>query len=229
MPLKRSIIRCLSLLFAPLTLLFLADPVFSAVGYVTDVFQIPLRTGPSTEHRISAMPGSGQTVEILDSQGDWSRVRVVGENEKEGWVLSRYLITRQPWEMQTKVLKEENNTLRQKLISSENKLSDILRQRDDLTKRTESEGKAFQGLQKDYDSLRKGAEDYLKVKSLYEQAEQKLRQVSSQLDEIGAENRQLRASEKTRWLATGALVLLCGLIIGITIGKREKRRRSLLA
>jgi SH3 domain protein len=229
MPLKSSVTRCLSLLFVPLALLFVAGPVFSAVGYVTDVFQIPLRTGPSTEHRITAMPGSGQTVQILDSEGDWSRVRVVGENEKEGWVLSRHLITRQPWEMQTKALKEENNALRQKLISSENKLNDLLRQKDDFTKRAESEGKALQGLQKDYDSLKKGAEDYLKVKSRYEQAEQKLREVSGEFDEISAENRQLRGSEKTRWLATGALVLLCGLIIGITIGKREKRRRSLLA
>ena len=228
--LKNSAMRCLSILLVPLALLlFSANPVFAAVGYVTDIFQIPLRTGASAEHRIIGMPSSGQAMEVLGSEGDWSHVRLLGESDKEGWVLSRYIITRQPWEMQAKALKEENSALRQKTASLESKLGEALRQKEDLTKRADSETKAFHGLQQDYDSLKKGAENYLKLRTTHEEAAKKLAQVEKELGEMTLENRQLRSSEKTRWLATGAIVLLAGLIIGITIGKREKRRRSLYA
>jgi SH3 domain protein len=220
------------LLFLPvgmLSLFLAAEPAFSAVGYVTDVFQIPLRTGASSEYRIIGMPSSGQGLEVLDSEGDWSHVRLLGESDREGWVPSRYIITRQPWEMQAKALKEENSSLRQKTTSLDNKLKDAIRENEEISKRAESESKALQALQKDFDSLRRGAENYLKLKTMNEEAERKLAQLAKDLDRITAENRQLSSSEKTRWLATGALVLLFGLIIGITIGKREKRRRSLLA
>jgi SH3 domain protein len=228
-PFNSGKMRRYLLLFSTLLLFFSAEPVFSAVGYVTDVSQIPLRTGASSEHRIIAMPSSGQALEILGSEGDWSHVRLVGESEKEGWVLSRHIIARQPWEMQAKALKEENTALRQKTTSLETKLGEVLRQKDDLTKRADSEIKAFHGLQQDYDSLKKGSENYLKLKVVQEEAEKKLTRVEKELDEMTIENRQLRSSERTQWLATGAVVLLTGLIIGITIGKREKRRRSFLA
>ena len=91
------------------------------------------------------------------------------------------------------------------------------------------EAKAFHGLQQDYDSLKKGSENYLKLKVMQEEAEKKLSRVEKELDEMTTENRQLRSSERTRWLAIGAVVLLTGLIIGITVGKREKRRRTFLS
>ena len=229
MPFKSANMRRLFLLFSTLCLFFSAEPVFSAVGYVTDVSQIPLRTGASSEHRIIAMPTSGQALEILGSEGDWSHVRLLGESDKEGWVLTRYIISRQPWEVQAKALKEENTALRQKTASLDTKLGEALRQRDDLTKRADSEAKAFHGLQQDYDSLKKGSENYLKLKVMQEEAEKKLARIEKELDEMTNENRQLRSSERTRWLAVGALVLLTGLIIGITVGKREKRRRTFLS
>ena len=229
MSFKSSTAKFLLFLLSGVCPFFLAQPVFSAVGYVTDVFQIPLRTGASSEHRIIAMPASGQALEILESEGDWSRVRLLGESDKEGWLLSRYIIARQPWEMQAKTLKEENSSLRQKATSLENKLGEAMRQNGELSKKAESEGRALEGLQKDFDSLKKGAENYLKLKAMHEEAEKKLSLVEKDLDEITTENRQLKSSERTRWLATGAGVLLIGLIIGITIGKREKRRRSYLA
>ncbi len=220
--------RYFSLLMVMIGLFLSAEPAFSAVGYITDVFQIPLRTGASTEHRIIGMPSSGQALEILDSEGEWSHVRLLGESDKEGWVPSRYIIARQPWEMQAKALRGENSALRQKAGLLETKLSEAIRQSEELSQRAESESKALRGLQKEFDSLKTGADNYLKLKSRHEEAEKKLARLEKELDETTTANRQLRSSERSRWLAIGAIVLLSGLIIGITIGKREKRRRSLL-
>jgi SH3 domain protein len=67
-------------------------------AYVTDSFEITLRTGPGNENKIIAMLFPGRPLDVLSTQGEWSRVRVL-DSDKEGWVMTRYLVTRLPWEV----------------------------------------------------------------------------------------------------------------------------------
>ncbi|MBW2602141.1 MAG: SH3 domain-containing protein, partial [Deltaproteobacteria bacterium] len=68
---------------------FLAATVaYGETKYVTDVFDVMVRTGPDLSHKIIAMPKSGTQIEILempDEQEDseWANVRL--PNGKEGW------------------------------------------------------------------------------------------------------------------------------------------------
>jgi len=50
---------------------------WAAKAYVTDSFEITLRTGPSNENKIIAMLFSGRPLDVLSTQGEWSRVRVL--------------------------------------------------------------------------------------------------------------------------------------------------------
>ena len=53
-------------------------------------------------------------MEVLDTQGDWTHVRLTGPDrgQKTGWIMSQYLVTRLPWEIQAKTLNEENARLK---------------------------------------------------------------------------------------------------------------------
>lgn len=62
--------------------------------YVSDEFEITLRTGPGNDHKIISMPKSGNAMEILQKGEEWSRVRL--PDGKEGWVLSRYISPTRP-------------------------------------------------------------------------------------------------------------------------------------
>jgi SH3 domain protein len=44
---------------------------------------------------------------------------------------------------------------------------------------------------------------------------------------LSSENDKLRSSERRKWFITGALVLLCGWLIGLVRGKKQRRRRSI--
>ncbi len=160
--------------------------------YVTDSFKVTLRTGPSIENKVIGMLPSGQPVEVLDSDGDWSYVRLLGPGarNKEGWMLSRFLVNRPPWEMQTKSLKEENIQLKEKLSHIEKKLSEAA-DREGVTRH------ALESAQKE-------------------------------VQRFAEENQKLRSSQKNYSFAMGALVLLFGLMIGLVIGRQQKKRRSSL-
>lgn len=102
-----------------LGLSLIAQSSWASKAFVTDSFRISLRRGPSIENKILRFIPSGLPLEVYETQEGWSRVRILKEDEGvlDGWVLSRYLVRRLPWEDQAAVLKEENARLKEKLAT----------------------------------------------------------------------------------------------------------------
>lgn len=195
-------------------------------AYVTDSFEVTLRTGPSNENKITAMLFSGRSLDILSTQGEWSHVRV-SDSDKEGWVLSRYLVTRLPWEVQAKKLQEEMAAMTARLTRLDKESADGSLQRQTLASELKRKTDALGQLSKEHEELKKGAEGYLKLKTLYEASERDLTTARAEINRLSAENEALRSSQQNRWFLSGALVLLCGLLIGGIAGRQQKKKRSL--
>jgi SH3 domain protein len=204
----------------------IAQQGWAAKAYVTDSFEITLRTGPSNENKIIAMLFSGRPLEVLDTRGDWSQVKVLDDG-KEGWVLTRYLVTRPSWEVQAKKLQEDSASLNAKVNRLQKELADESQQRQVVAAELKQKTQELEALSKEYLELKKGAEGYLRLKTIHEASEKDLKAIQGELNKITAENEDLRASERNRWFLSGALVLLCGLLIGGIAGRQQKKRRSL--
>lgn len=58
-------------------------------AFIADDVQLFMHSGPSYEYRISGRIRSGESVEILENQGDYTKVRL--DEGREGWVPSRYI------------------------------------------------------------------------------------------------------------------------------------------
>ena len=176
-------------LFVLLTLVSMAQPSWAYRAFVTDTLRVTFRTGPSTGNKIIATLNWGEPMEVLDSQGDWTHVRLLDPDrgQKTGWIMTQYLVTRLPWEVQATTLNEENIRLKEEIGKIRKQLSEAVLREQSLT--TE---------------LRDNTEALGKLK-----------------------DEKFRSSYRTKWFATGALVLLCGLMIGLVIGRQQKRRSSL--
>jgi SH3 domain protein len=209
-------------------LLMVAQSGWAAKAYVADSFEITLRTGPSTENKIIAMPSSGQPLEVLDAEGDWTHVRMqkADGDTIEGWVLTRYLSARLPWQVQAETLNAENASLREKLAYAEKELKEATAGEQDLAAKLKESTEAFENVRAEYDSLKRRAADYLKLEAAYEANRSKLETAEADVNRLTAEIKQLRSSKRNRWFLTGALVLLSGLIIGLVIGRQQRRHRS---
>jgi SH3 domain protein len=198
-------------------------------AYVTDVFRITLRTGPSVENKIIAMLPSGQPLEVLDSYGDWSHVRISknGANTKEGWVLTQFLMTRIPWEMQASSLTDENNRLKEKLTPIEQGLTEAVGREQELTTKLQTTAQALNALKAEHESLREGSADYLELKDRYTVTRANLETIQKDFQTLSEEHKKLRSAETHKWFVIGALVLLFGLIVGLILGRKQKKPRSL--
>jgi SH3 domain protein len=202
----------------------------SETAYISDSFKITFRTGPAPTHRIITMLESGQPVEVLEAQDDWSRVRVGGSgaDAREGWVLSRYLITRRPWRMQAQALRAENERFKERVVVLQEKLRDTEKMQEELTAKLNETTRDLDQLQADYKALEQGSAEFLELQRNFEATQAKLKLAREEFAALNEQYKQLRYSERNTWFAIGAGILLFGLVFGMILGRREKKRRARL-
>ena len=115
-----------------------------------------------------------------------------------------------------KITKNEN--INQKLSQLKNELETISENEKKLEEDVKGYIEALARSQRDYTSLKNKSSEYLNIKTSYNL-------IQKELKELDKENRALRDSQRNKWFATGALILLCGLMIGLLVGRQEKKRK----
>ena len=202
---------------------FMVQKSWAQKVYVTDSFRISFRSGPGIENRILKFLHSGAQVEVLETGEEWTRVRLLDPEggELTGWVLSRYLMNREPWELQAKSLMSENAQMSERVGLLEKENNEISARDKKLAADLDKVNTSLQKTQYDYTKLKKESADYLRIKSAYDS-------MKTRTNALSRENEVLKSAQVNKWFATGALVLLCGLMIGVVIGRQQKKRRSSL-
>ena len=210
---------------------FLAATVaYGETKYVTDVFDVMVRTGPDLSHKIIAMPKSGTQLEILempDEQEDseWAAVRL--PNGKEGWILSQYLIFGPPKKELIARLQKENDSLTQKeeVLVKENRR--LKQEQKEVKKALTLQTKRANTLEQSYEKLKSESKNFLALKGSHEKASQELDTKTNQVEKLKKELDALQNNQTLWWFIAGASIILVGFLIGY-LSRRPKRRPSLL-
>jgi SH3 domain protein len=212
--------------YALILWLFASSAAHSAPAWVSDQFEITLRSGPSTSNSIQRMVGSGTQLEVLEQDADSGYARVRTATGTEGWVLSRYLMNepsaRQQLEKLTGQLtgtSAEGTALSSQLAAVRNGYNSAKRQIAML----ENEKSA---LESELAEIRRASADVLGINEQNKNLMDELASAKMRADTLAEQNRQL-SNETTRyWFMSGALVLLVGILLGIWVPRIRWKRRS---
>lgn len=215
--------RVKRLILVALALLFGAAGAQAATRYVNDVIKITMRTGPGINHKVIKMPQSGQQVELLDNQGDWSYVRM--PDGTDGWVLSRFLTDKVPNEIQLTRLREAQETLTRRLSELEAENERLKSENQTLAEETSAAEAQAQEATASFAELRAESEDYLAVKSAYEEAAEELATQKERADSLAARVDRVEWRSNVIWFLAGGAVFLIGFVIG-GFNEKGKRRRT---
>lgn len=177
--------------------------------YVSGVTKITMRTGPGVEHKIVAMLTSGEKLEPIEYQKDWSLVKT--QNGKTGWVLTRFLTEEVPQTLLLGELQEEKEDLANALQEAQEKNQVLI-----------EKNIALEDIQEKYKELERASADYLQLNAKYKAL---LASFQDQKDQIESLEMNMNHEEKL-WFLSGAGVFLLGLILGLVT--RRKKRASLL-
>ena len=220
--------KLLLMMIIMLGISFIPQTGMAQKAYVMNPTKITLRKGPGVGEKIITMLRQDEPVEILETKNGWSRVRLLvpKRQNKEGWVVSGYLVSRIPWKIQAGLLKEENFRLKEKLTKIEKDWKELSGEREDLGGKLEKKATTLDTVRKKYETLKREASGFLKLKKEYESARKKMETAQATTEKLTKENVVLKSSQRNTWFLTGAAVLLVGLVFGLIMGRQQKRRKS---
>ena len=193
--------------------------------YVTDQFEVMLRTGPSGNHTILRMLKSGAALTVLDPEVDNGYVRVQTRAGTEGWVLTRYLIREPVARVQLENLVRQVARTEPKGANIRGHVNAVKAEYDNVNKRIAHLETEKKELENQLDAIRSKAADVLAIDAENKQLQQKLTEARAQFKALQEKYSELsNTNEKDRFI-TGALVLAGGLLLGLIIPKIGWRRQ----
>lgn len=213
------------IMFIGFFLTFFSATALAERMYVTDVIKLTLRSGPSTEYKILAVVESGQALEIVESGEDWTLVRL--ENEKEGYVLTRYLIPEPPNSVRLEQLQTKHKALTEQAATLLDENKTLREENKQLKSTLDSTEKSFKTLDGDYKELKAGSAEFLTLKTKYKKVSEQLAEQTKKADKLDKELSKVELNQYIKWFLAGSGVLLVGFIVGFS-ARRQRRRPSLL-
>ncbi|MEC9376062.1 MAG: TIGR04211 family SH3 domain-containing protein [Pseudomonadota bacterium] len=198
---------------------------FSEDRWVTDEFEVMMRSDKGSQKKIIRQLKSGTKLEVLetDKAQGYSYIRLA--SGKEGWVLSRYL--------------QSEPTARLRLPSLESQFESIEGQRDDLQLRLNDLDTIRANLLADLASLEANnsvlrdeldqltalSSSSIQLNNENSELKNKLLEVDSELKNLIIENRELIDRSSREWFLIGAIVLVAGLLLGLILPRIRWRKK----
>jgi SH3 domain protein len=208
-----------------IVLLILPAAGIADTVYVSENFEVTMRTGPGTDHKIIDLVQSGKALEMVQKGDEWSQVRE--SNGKEGWVLNRYLTVDQPCSMVLVRVKQEYDGLSDKYKNLKQNFDQIQAQKTSIDADLSQSQQDRDQLKKAYDKLKKDSADYLTLKKRYQETTADLEAEKTRSAKLDEENLQMKRSRIIQWVLTGGGIMLIGFFIGLFSSSRRKPRSSL--
>jgi SH3 domain protein len=208
-------------MIAFVAVLLATGAAFAKTAYVTDVFEITLRSGPSNSNKILKMLPSSSAVETLRTDDGWTYVRAEGV---EGWVLSRYLTGTAPAALRVDQFARENEALRARMADMTEKTSATTGENKSLLARLDSTEKELASLQQRYAELEQGAQSYLELKQAYDELTALQEETAQRADALAMQNKDLSSNTQYRWFLTGAGVVGASLLLGLVLGRLQRKK-----
>jgi SH3 domain protein len=206
--------------------LMLAGNAVAETRYVSDTLEITMRSGKGTNFGITRMLRSGTPVEVLEVDKKTGYTQVRTKSGKEGWVLSRFLMSGQ--------------AARDRLATAEKNLAELELENRKLTTTMaalteeksglesnlqELEGQS-RGVSQELSEIKRTASSALAIDSENKDLKGRMVSLERQLQTIQQENETLKDRTARDWFMVGAAVVLLGIIVGLIIPKIRFRKKS---
>jgi SH3 domain protein len=195
-------------------------------AWVSDEFEVTLRTGPSTSNAIELMVSSGTGLEVLeeDPESGYTRVRTGGGTE--GWVLTRYLMDEPSAREQLDTLTRQLTSAAEEGASMGSQLNAIRGEYESANRTIEQLEQNNARLQSQLDDVTQKAANTLAIDQQNQDLQQKLTDAEIQVNVLEQEKDRLSRQSNRNWFITGALVLFGGVLLGLILPRMKFQRRS---
>jgi len=195
-------------------------------AWVSDQFEVMLRTGPTTSNAITRVLQSGAELDVLerDSESGYARVRTPGGTE--GYVLIRYLMNEPSAREQLQRLTGQLTSATTRDTTLTSQLDAIKGQYDEAATAIAALESDKQALQEELGQIRETAANTLAIDRQNKDLRQQLTDAEIKVSILEQENEALSGQTTRNWFLAGALVLIVGIALGLWLPRIRWQKRS---
>ncbi len=213
----------LSILSALVMMLLISSPVHAKTGYVSDQLKVPLRSGASNGHRILKFLRSGTAFTVMDTDGDFTKVKVGGD--KTGWLLTKDIMSIPSGRDRLAAANKKFAKSGQQIKDLKSKVAELRSEIRQLKNEKGALKSERTNLSNSLDDLKITAANPValsKKNKLLKKELEKARANESMLDK---DNQQLRSNVAQEWFVIGGAVAIGSLILGLILTRINWRRK----
>jgi len=207
-------------------LLLITHQAMAVNKYVTDEFEVTMRSGTSTSNSIVQLLKSGDKVNVLEEDLASQYSLVETENGKKGYVLNRFL-KELPSARQRLAEAQQVN---QRQTESINKLRNEIGQLKASYENEQADNKSLKltllASESELEKIRSAAENTLNILADNEQLNSTVKTLRAEKQTLTDENERLKDSTGIDWFVRGAAVSLIAFLLGIIITRIRWRKKD---
>ena len=204
----------------------MAATAFGQSAWVSDQFEVMLRTGPSTSNAIQLQVDSGTQLQILDEDVDAGYTQVRTGGGTEGWVLTRYLMNEPSAREQLVTLSQQLTDATSDSSGLGSQLAAIRGEHEQATRQIQQLQQDKERLQSEVDAISEKAANTLAIDRQNQDLQQQLTAAEIRVSTLEQENETLGSKTTRNWFLAGALVLVIGIILGLILPRMKFQKRS---
>jgi len=199
---------------------------FAEPAWVSDQFEVMLRTGPSTDNAIQLMIGSGTELNVLEHDADSGYSRVMTSGGTEGWILSRYLTAEPGARERLAALTRQLTTVNAEVATMSSQLAANRAEYETATQGITEIEREKTALQEEVAEIRRASANALAIDRQNKDLQQQLTDTEIKVSLLEQENDDLSRQTNRNWFVAGALVLVVGVLLGLILPRMKWRRKS---
>jgi len=199
---------------------------YAETRYVTDIFQVTLRSGKGTGFGIVRMLASGTALTVLENDAKSGYTHVRTPSGKEGWILTRYLMDlpsarARLSRSETKLATHEQSMgkIKQELGGLSTKTQELEAERKKLNEQNLKLSRELAHIKQVSSNSIQLAKDNQHLKKLMAENERE-----NQF--LHQENASLQDRSNRDWFMVGALVVVASMIFGILLTRIRWKKKS---
>jgi len=204
-----------------------ASPLHAAeVKYVTDEFEVTLRSGTSTANSIVRLLRSGAEVTVLENDLASQYSLVETEDGKQGYVLSRFLVESPA---AREILKDLRVKYEQQQLRLEQQQTEIEQLQQSLQQEqadSQTLKNTLRASEKELSEVRDAAQNTLNILEQNKRLQTVVDQLREEKTLLSDTNAELSDSTQIDWFVRGAAVSLIAFIIGILVTRIRWRKQD---
>ncbi len=194
--------------------------------YITDEFEVTVRSGTSTSNSIVRLLRSGATVTVLEQDLASQYSLVETDDGKKGYVLTRFLMDAPAAKQSLQELKVRHAQQQERLDQQSAEIVELERALEQEKADNEALKTTLRASEQELSEVRDAAQNTLNILEQNKRLQTVVDQLRQEKTELSDTNAELSDSTQIDWFVRGGAVSLIAFVIGILVTRIRWRKQD---